>query len=257
MKIIAKDGLEFQTVEACLEYEESLNAKEVLAKRQAEDVNIAKYVVQKYNDVGGEVYEEGREAIFIHTLSNHRMVANNIAQSLYGQQIDFIDKVPIGANVYKKYTLKKVSNSSEYKFCEEELNNKRAIVVELNDVPKVFDANECRYFIPSIGGQASFTREYSEDEKSTFPEMKEESVESNNYGYNEEPDESTSEKQFEIFRPVNGVFKKMKVTESELGMFDLPSSVSSVEDGMTIEEFLHKNYGGDLSLLGLLSALLS
>lgn len=238
MTITAKDGKECNSVQECLAYEAELDRKADEARHQRESRNIVAYIVNKYKDSDDGVCEDGREAIFVHTLSNHRMVADNIAHSLFGQQFDFIDNIPIGANAYRRYQVRKVTNSKEVSFCKEELANKRAIVVELNDVPKVFSPKDCRYFAPCVGGQASFRREYAEDEERSCTEQTNNESENSGTPNGDSTEECKNKDSLLVWRlDEKGVYRKYEVTdENDLRLSDLPVELVGDMDGKSFTE---------------------
>lgn len=235
MQILANDGTPFNSVNACLAYEAKKKQEALMEERarrlRDEQKNVAKYIVQHFIADDGEIKKSNLDVIFVHTLSNHKLVAESVAESIFGQSLGFKGNIPVGANIYHKYKLKRAQSSEDLAFCDAELACKRAIVVELNDVPKIFSMSEHRTFTPSIGGQALYKRQY-EEQGGSAPDDKYE-------------DKSVSGEDKKIFEDTvkvwrvddAGYFHLLEVRESEVEDSDLPENTKGITEGKHVLEY--------------------
>ena len=129
MKIVSEDGKEFESVNACKEYESNLDRMKVYT---AEKDNIVRYIVNFLGDS-----EEERELIVIHAKDKWGILAGLVARCV------FDDDYVLGedGNPIRRYAITKVSNVADGKLAAKLESSGRFIVHETADVPQLYKDN--------------------------------------------------------------------------------------------------------------------
>ncbi len=129
MKFVANDGVIFDDIMDCRNYETELAIKAEDEKKKQiyldELVNIKSFNI---------AFDDHNITLFVHSLDNHKLFAIMISESIFGSALKFKDDQIISDHIISTY---KITTNKTVNL--DTINDENVMLFEAYDVPKIFD----------------------------------------------------------------------------------------------------------------------